>query len=808
MGQAYDTRASTLNDGNVITAALFNNEFNKILNAFAYASSGLATGHQHDGTAGEGGNIHTIGDQDFLNKIVIESDEIKFFIEVGGAAVEQLNLVDGILAPETTNDVDLGTNSKRFKTIYATTLDVGTTLTNAQLANSTVSYGGVSLALGASDATPAFNLSDATAYPAANLTGTIAGIQIAAGAVTESRLADNAVTNAKVADNAIGTAELASNVVTTAKIADQQITGAKIAASTIGSGNMGTASVPATALQPNAVTNNKIADDAVTTAKIATTSVTESRIADDAVTTTKIADNAIITSHIFNQQITGVKIAASTIGSGNMADSAIVTAKIADDAVTEAKLENSINSAIAANTAKVTNATHTGDVTGATALTIADNAVTNAKIADLAVNTDQIADDAITTAKLANQINSIIAANTAKVTNATHTGDVTGSTALTITDGAVATAKIADDAVTEAKLANAINTAIAANTAKVSNATHTGEVTGATALTIADDAVTNAKIADDAVDTAQLTDSAVTGAKITNNTITGLKLALNSITNGSLSDGTVQGGKLSKPVTLDDYRINNTDSTLIINNINSGTHGRAIDFKTLGGFKGSIGNSVILYGDAVFMASYGAGIMSATQQGTYHAVVPCTSIGQFFDNSVDLGTLSSRWDDVYATNGTIQTSDRNEKQNIEELSDAERRVAVAAKGLLRKFKWKDAVEEKGDNARTHFGIIAQDLEAAFTAEGLDAGDYAMFISNTWWEHTVEIPAVAAVEAQEAVYDENGILVTAPVKGSPASEAYTKVDCYKTEEEAPEGAVHKTRRGVRYSELLAFIIAAL
>jgi len=40
----------------------------------------------------------------------------------------------------------------------------GTAIANANLANSTVSYGGVSLALGASDSTPAFNLSDATAY--------------------------------------------------------------------------------------------------------------------------------------------------------------------------------------------------------------------------------------------------------------------------------------------------------------------------------------------------------------------------------------------------------------------------------------------------------------------------------------------------------------------------------------------------------------------------------------------------------------------------------------------------------------------
>ena len=70
----------------------------------------------------------------------------------------------------------------------------------------------------------------------------------------------------------------------------------------------------------------------------------------------------------------------------------------------------------------------------------------------------------------------------------------------------VSTAKIQDDAVTAAKLANSINTeiaantaktgitsgqasAITANTAKVTNATHTGDVTGATAHTFADDAV-------------------------------------------------------------------------------------------------------------------------------------------------------------------------------------------------------------------------------------------------------------------------------------------------------------------------------
>ena len=106
------TRQSSFSDGDTITAALFNNEYNQLLNAFAYASSGT-TGHQHDGGAGEGGNIHTIGDQNFLNKIVVDSTNNRWgiFVEVSSSAVEQIRIQDGAIVPVTDNDIDLGTSS-------------------------------------------------------------------------------------------------------------------------------------------------------------------------------------------------------------------------------------------------------------------------------------------------------------------------------------------------------------------------------------------------------------------------------------------------------------------------------------------------------------------------------------------------------------------------------------------------------------------------------------------------------------------------------------------------------------------------
>jgi len=140
-----------------------------------------------------------------------------------------------------------------------------------------------------------------------------------------------------------------------------------------------------------------IGDESVDSDHYVDGSIDRVHLAADIIDGTKIADDVINSEHYV----------AASIDNEHLADNAVDTAEIADDAVTAAKLANSINteitantaktgitsgqaSAITANTAKVTNATHTGDVTGATALTIATGAVDLAHMSSESVDEDNL----------------------------------------------------------------------------------------------------------------------------------------------------------------------------------------------------------------------------------------------------------------------------------------------------------------------------------------------------------------------------------------------------------------------------------
>ena len=124
------TRQSSFADGDIIQASDFNDEFNQLVNAFANTS-----GHKHDGTAAEGPVIGLIGDPGVAtpkNKVVVDdtNNQVEFNIDVSGTSTEQFVVKDGVIEPTTTNDIDLGSSSKKFKDLHlAGAANIGGTVT-------------------------------------------------------------------------------------------------------------------------------------------------------------------------------------------------------------------------------------------------------------------------------------------------------------------------------------------------------------------------------------------------------------------------------------------------------------------------------------------------------------------------------------------------------------------------------------------------------------------------------------------------------------------------------------------------------
>lgn len=87
-------------------------------------------------------------------------------------------------------------------------------------------------------------------------------------------------------------------------------------------------------------------------------------------------------------------------------------------------------------------------------------------------------------------------------------------------------------------------------------------------------------------------------------------------------------------------------------------------------------------------------------------------------DSVRLGTPSYKWNQIYSTSGTINTSDRNLKKDIESLDDKQTKEFVMKLNPV-SYKFKD-----GESGRTHTGLIAQEVEETLYDIGLSEKDFA------------------------------------------------------------------------------------
>lgn len=92
------------------------------------------------------------------------------------------------------------------------------------------------------------------------------------------------------------------------------------------------------------------------------------------------------------------------------------------------------------------------------------------------------------------------------------------------------------------------------------------------------------------------------------------------------------------------------------------------------------------------------------------------------DGKGALGNPSQRWNTVYATVGTINTSDRRKKKDISEDLEIYKKLLSTLTPI--QFRYNDL---EGDKIR--FGFIAQDVEAAAQELGIDADDVTFLMKE-------------------------------------------------------------------------------
>lgn len=188
-----------------------------------------------------------------------------------------------------------------------------------------------------------------------------------------------------------------------------------------------------------------------------------------------------------------------------------------------------------------------------------------------------------------------------------------------------------------------------------------------------------------------------------------------------------------------------------------------------GGF--NVNNSIA---NAVFLGSF---TVNDLVLGTSNAErLRITSIGHVLagtDNALTLGGASNRWAVVYAGTGTINTSGRDAKVLVIGASDAEKRAAAQIKALVRKYKFADAVEAKGEAAaRWHFGYIAEDCAAAMEAEGLDPWAYGFMCADPIIEREIYTETATRPKMEEREVTEQRVEV---VDGQPVLKSVTVTD---------------------------------
>jgi hypothetical protein len=503
MGATY-TRQSSYTDGDVITAAHTNDEFNQLLAAFQASS-----GHTHDGTANEGGpitkllgNTLTFGagtagtditvtfdgeSNDGVLKWMEDEDYFEFSDDILVASTEKLQFRDTAIYINSSTDGQLDLVADTEIQIAATTIDING---NVDISGTlTIGSAGISEAEleildGATVTTDELNILD-------GVTSTATELNVMDGdtSASSTTLADadrvvvnDAGTMKQVAltdfetyfESALDTL---SNVTTVGALNSGSITSGFGAIDNGSSAITTTGTITYGSLSDGSITITAFVDEDDMSSNSATLVPTQQSV--KAYVDTQItAEDLDVTSDSGTIAI-DLDSETFTIAGGEGIDTS-ATGNTVTIAGEDASTSNKGVASFSSDNFAVSSGAVTIKDGGVVTAELAADAVTGAKIADDAIDSEHYTDGSIDTAHLGD-----LQVTTAKIAADAITGAKIADDAINsehYTDGSIDTAHIADSQITTAK--------------------------------IADDAVTQAKIADDAVGADQLASDAVVNASI------------------------------------------------------------------------------------------------------------------------------------------------------------------------------------------------------------------------------------------------------------------------------------------------------
>jgi hypothetical protein len=184
---------------------------------------------------------------------------------------------------------------------------------------------------------------------------------------------------------------------------------------------------------------------------------------------------------------------------------------------------------------------------------------------------------------------------------------------------------------------------------------------------LAANAVTAAKIAAGTITANEIAANTITAAKIAANTITASEIAANTLTANEIAASAITASEIAADAV--------TTTKILAGNVVSSKIELTISGKNFGANSGTASAPGVYFDSdndtGMYLGATGNIVIASSSGSTSFSVNSTSNISKnplypALDNTYPLGTGVARWSEVFAANGTINTSDERLKQDIED----------------------------------------------------------------------------------------------------------------------------------------------